>query len=126
MYLLDTNVVINFLDATLPKAGRQLLIGIVDDYPYISVITKIETLGFNFKSANEQNTMETFIAGSTILDIDNEVVNKTIAIRKNTKIALPDAIIAATALVYNFTLLSRNTKDFRNIPELKLQNPWGD
>jgi len=59
-----------------------------------------------------------------VLDIDNEVVLKTIEIRKSIKIALPDAIIAATALVYDFTLLSRNTKDFKNIPELKLQNPW--
>lgn len=124
MYLLDTNVVINFLDASLPKPGMQFLSGIVDDNPCISVITKIEALGFNFRSANEQNTMEAFIAGSTVLDIDNDIVNKTIEIRKSIKIALPDAIIAAMALVYDFTLLSRNTKDFKNIPELKFQNPW--
>ena len=124
MYLLDTNVVINFLDASLPKPGMQLLSGIVDDNPCISVITKIEALGFNFQSANEQNTMEAFISGSTVLDIDNEVVNKTIEIRKSIRIALPDAVIAATALVYDFTLLSRNAKDFNKIPELKLQNLW--
>ena len=124
MYLLDTNVVINFLDASLPKPGMQLLNGIVDDKPCVSIITKIEALGFNFRSANEQDTMEAFISGSTVLDIDNEIVNKTIEIRKNIKIALPDAIIAATALVYDFTLLGRNAKDFKNIPELKLQNPW--
>ena len=59
-----------------------------------------------------------------LTEIDNDIVNKTIEIRKNIKIALPDAIIAATALVYDFTLLSRNAKDFKNIPELKLQNPW--
>jgi len=50
MYLLDSNVVINFLDASLPKQGMQFLSGIVDDNPFISVITKIEALGFNFES----------------------------------------------------------------------------
>ncbi len=124
MYVLDTNVVINFLDASLPKPSMKFLSGIVDNNPCISVITKIEALGFNFRSSNEQNTMVAFISGSTVLDIDNDIVNKTIEIRKSIKIALPDAIIAATALVYDFTLLSRNAKDFNNIPELKLQNPW--
>ena len=124
MYLFDTNVVINFLDASFPKPVMQFLSRIVDDNPCISVITKIEALGFDFPSANEQNAMETFIAGSTVVDIDNDIVNKTIEIRKSIKIALPDAIIAATALVYDFSFLTRNTKDFKNIPELKLQNPW--
>jgi predicted nucleic acid-binding protein len=68
--------------------------------------------------------MEFFISGSTVLDIDKEIVDKTIEIRKSIKITLPDAIIAATALVYDFKLLSRNSKDFKNIPALKLQNPW--
>lgn len=124
MYLLDTNVVINYLDASLPKASMQFVSGIVDDKSCISVITKIEALGFNFQSASEQNTIETFISGSNVLDIDKEIVDKTIEIRKSIKITLPDAIIAATALVYDFTLLSRNSKDFKNIPALKLQNPW--
>lgn len=124
MYLLDTNVVINYLDASLPKPSMQFVSGIVDDKSCISVITKIEALGFNFQSASEQNTIETFISGSNVLDIDKEIVDKTIEIRKSIKITLPDAIIAATALVYDFTLLSRNSKDFKNIPALKLQNPW--
>lgn len=84
-YLLDTNVVINYLDASLPVAGMQLLNAIVDEEPIVSVVTKMETLGFNFKSVPEQNAMETFIDGSAVLDINNDIVNKTIAIRKNKK-----------------------------------------
>jgi predicted nucleic acid-binding protein len=38
---------------------------------------------------------------------------------------LPDAIIAATALVYDLTLLSRNSSDFSGINGLKIINPWG-
>ena len=123
-YLLDTNVVINYLDTSLPLAGMQLLNTIVDEEPIVSVVTKMETLGFNFRFIPEQNAMETFIDGSAVLDINNDIVNKTIAIRKSKRIDLPDAIIAATAIVYELTLVTRNTADFKNINSLKLLNPW--
>lgn len=35
----------------------------------------------------------------------------------------PDAIIAATALANDFTLITRNIKDFKNIEGFKLVNP---
>ena len=123
-YLLDTNVVINYLGASLPVTGMDFLNSIVDSEPILSVVTKMETLGFNFKSSTEQNSMETFVNGSTILDLNNEIVNKTIAVRKSRKIKLPDAIIAATAMVYSLTIVSRNVSDFKNIQGLNFKNPW--
>jgi predicted nucleic acid-binding protein len=51
-------------------------------------------------------------------------VNKTIQLRQKQKIKLPDAIIAATALVNGLALVSNNTKDFKNIPDLELVNPY--
>ncbi len=36
----------------------------------------------------------------------------------------PDLFLAATALEHNLTLVTRNTRDFTSIPELKLFNPW--
>jgi hypothetical protein len=47
--LSDTNVIINYLDASLPELGMQLINIIADEEPIISIITKMETLGFNFK-----------------------------------------------------------------------------
>lgn len=122
-YLLDTNTVINFLGASLPVAGMQLLNTTVDDNPIDSIITKIETLGFNFKSMEEQTIVEIFINGSTVIDLSDDIVSKTIEIRKTKKIKLPDAIIAATALVYDLVLISRNTSDFTNIDGLKVIDP---
>jgi predicted nucleic acid-binding protein len=124
MYLLDTNAVINYLGDTLPARAMQFMNAIVDDNCNISVITKMETLGFAFKSIAEERTMETFISGSNVLVINDEIVNKTIAIRKTKKIKLPDAIIAATALVYGFILISRNTSDFTNIQHLHVIDPY--
>jgi predicted nucleic acid-binding protein len=40
------------------------------------------------------------------------------------RMTLGDAIIAATALVYGRTLVTRNIEDFRWIAELTLINPF--
>jgi predicted nucleic acid-binding protein len=48
----------------------------------------------------------------------------TINICRQSKIKLPDAIIAAIALVHNLTLLTRNVSDFKNISKLIYMNPW--
>jgi predicted nucleic acid-binding protein len=123
-YLLDTNTIINYLEASIPSGGMQLLNTIVDNEPVISIITKMEMLGYNFKSIEEQTTMETFINCSSILDLSSDIVNKTIAKRKSKRMKLPDAIIAATALVYSLTLITRNAKDFRSIEGLDIINPF--
>jgi predicted nucleic acid-binding protein len=57
MYLLDTNTVINYLDNSIPASAILFLNKIVDDACNISIITKIETLGYNFKYNEEKNMM---------------------------------------------------------------------
>ncbi len=59
-----------------------------------------------------------------MLPINEIVVEKTIAIRQAKKIALGDAIIAATALVYNLILISRNLSDFKDIDGLQVIDPY--
>ena len=36
----------------------------------------------------------------------------------------PDALLAATALEHNLTLVTRNTRDFAGIPRVSFFNPW--
>ena len=114
-YLLDTNVVLDFMGRKLPEKSKKLLSEIIDEQINISSINKIELLGFK---DTEQNLID-FVNFSEIYHIDNEVIDKTIALRKKYKIKLPDAIIAATAIVNNFILISHNVKDFQKINELK-------
>ncbi len=122
-YLLDTNIVIHYLNATLPVKGMQLLNSIVDDEPMVSVVTKMETLGFNFTVPSEQTAMEIFINGCNVLDLNSDIVNKTIELRKTIKTKLPDAIIAATAITFGLTLITNNAKDFKNINGLTIIDP---
>ena len=49
---------------------------------------------------------------------DKAVTDKVIELRQTTAIKLPDAIIAATALVHDLTLWTHNTDDFKNVPKL--------
>jgi predicted nucleic acid-binding protein len=55
----------------------------------------------------------------TILPLSEEIVNRTIQLRKQKKIKLGDAIIAATALVHNLQLVTRNIRDFKGIEDLE-------
>ncbi|MEO8819414.1 MAG: PIN domain-containing protein [Ginsengibacter sp.] len=68
--------------------------------------------------------MEDFIKQSTIFNLEESIIIKGIEIRRQYRTKLPDAIIAATAHDLNFTLLTRNTSDFKNISGLDLLNPW--
>ena len=90
---------------------------IVDDTPNISVITKIEILRFKTSDTKYQ-VLKNFIDETAVFGLNDQVVDKTIEICKTNKIKLPDAIIAATALMYNMCLITRNVSDFRNIIDL--------
>lgn len=88
----------------------------------VSVITKIETLGFNAPPEEEKKMLQ-FFSVANIIAITDEIIQLTIHLRKTVKLKTPDAIIAATALVYNHTLFSRNLSDFKNIPGLTVIDP---
>lgn len=53
-----------------------------------------------------------------------EIVDYTIRLRKATKIKVPDAIIAATAITMGAVLVTRNEDDFKCVENLKISNPW--
>lgn len=53
-YLIDSNAVIDYLAGKLPEKGKQFMDSIVDEIPNISVITKIEVLGFKTTTKAEQ------------------------------------------------------------------------
>ena len=96
--------------------------GIIDAMPNVSVITKIELLGFNTSSENYQ-LLVNFMHDATVFDLTGNIVDSSIDIRKKQKTKLPDAIIAATALVFDLVLISRNTSDFKNIQGLQVSDP---
>ena len=120
-FLIDTNVVIDYLSSQLPQASASKL----DNLPgVISVITRIELLGWYNATPEQLNKLNPFIANAHIYNLSEEIILETISLRQKNKIKLPDAVVAATAIVNDLTLLTRNTDDFKNIVGLRVENPW--
>ena len=119
-FLIDTNIIIYLTQGKLKindfaKTGGNL---------HISSISYIETLGYPFQNQDEEKDVTELCEMFERIFLTKEVEKQTILIRKSNKIKLPDAIIAATAMVYNLTLVTHNMDDFKNIQELKILNPF--
>jgi predicted nucleic acid-binding protein len=122
-FLLDSNAVIDFLGAKYPEEGMNLVNSAVDDIPNISIISKIEVLSYK-ASEIEYELLVSFCKDALVIELNDEIVNKTIDLRIQYKLKTPDAIIAATALVYNMILITRNISDFGKVQDLTIINPF--
>ncbi len=122
-YLIDSNAVVDYLSKKFDISQMIFMNEIIDKIPNLSVISKIEVLSFN-ASEEYTNLLADFISDAIVIDLTTDIVDRTILLRKKHKIKLPDAIIAATALVFNHTIITNNEKDFANIKSLKVLNPY--
>lgn len=125
-YLIDSNIVIYLLDKKLPENAEAFLIPIIDESCQLSVITQIELLSWLPPRHEDKLILEVFVEGCHIVDLSTAIVQETIRLRQLYKIKLPDAVIAATALINGWVLVSRNDKDFGKISTLKYINPFTD
>jgi len=113
-YLFDTNALIYLLKGK----SKQLPINDGDNI-LISFITKIELLSHNSAPEEEKN-INKILENLTIIYIDNDLLNKTVNIRKNSGLKLPDSIIAATALRENATLITSDSQIIKKAPEIDI------
>jgi predicted nucleic acid-binding protein len=124
-YLWDTNIVIYYLQQQFPLSAEQFMDDLLrNERPAISAITEIELLCWKTASEKDLEVLYNFINDALVIELEQPIKLKAADIRKTYRIKLPDAIIAATALVYDFTLISRNIADFKNIPALKIIDPY--
>lgn len=117
-YLIDTNVLIDAQMNRLPPKGSRSLADIIDEDFTVSFVTYIEFLGYiNISKATKE-----FMALASVIEIDKDIIDTCIALRKSQSIKLPDAIIASTALSRGLSLITRNVEDFKKINGLKIVN----
>ena len=119
-YLIDTNAVIDYLGNLLPQNGAAFMDNII---PAITTITRIEVLGWYNATTQQLERLKPFIDNTKQYPLDETVIYKTLQLRQQYKIKTPDAIIAATALIYSLILISRNTTDFKIINDLQIIDP---
>jgi hypothetical protein len=115
--IFDTNLLI-YLSKYALKPER-----ILNQATAISIITKIEVLGF--QNNDEYDLRLAMCSELNVIPLTDSIAEETINLRKHYRIKLPDAVIYATALVGNVPLLTNNFKDFQPINgKVRLINPF--
>ena len=118
------NILIYYLNNSIPENKVGKIEKILETSYNISTITKIEVLGWHKITPDIKNKIEIFLNEASIIYIDKNIENKAIEIKQLFKVAVPDAIIAATAIERNMTIVTRNENDFDKIKEIKIYNPF--
>ena len=119
-YLLDTNALIALLDG---HSGLSTVLSSAN-WIGISIISELEFLSFSGITASDKALFQQFKSRVEVLDLyanDISMINAIVTIRQSNKVKLPDAIIAAGAILQGATLLS-NDVGFKSIPGLLVQN----
>ena len=122
-FLMDTSAVIKYLGETFPPQGLTFIDNFINSDCTISFISEIELQVW--KPANPDNLIvfKQFIANTQIIQINDDIIAETIKVRKDYRLKIADAIIAATALALNRTLVADNDRDFTRVPLLQYINP---
>jgi predicted nucleic acid-binding protein len=110
--LVDTDVCIDHLAGVrrLPRGPRRL---------GYSVITRAELLAG--AEGDDERTVRRLLAGMDEIPVDRRVADRAGLLRRGTpSLRMPDALIAASAIVHSMSLCTKNVKDFKGIPALRL------
>ncbi len=110
--LLDTDVLIDSLSGVRPlRIGRPA---------WYSVVTRCEI--FAGSGVNEAGA-RAFLEVLGEIAVDRAIAERAGRLRRGSRIRTLDALIAATALEHDLTLVTRNRRDFERIPDLRLLAP---
>lgn len=118
--LIDSNIIIY---AAKPEHA-DLRRFIAEHAPAVSAVSFVEVLGYHRLTETDRQHFEEFFAAATILPLAEAVLLQAIKLRQIRKMSLGDALVAATALIHNRTLVTRNTKDFTWVPGLTVLDPF--
>ncbi len=118
--LLDSNILI------YGSKGEDAALDAILDRTDLSVasVSRIETLGYDHLTEIEQQWLEIAFDRMSVLPLDEAIVERAIELRRTRMMKLGDAIIAATALIHNLELVTRNIDDFKHVEGLKVRNPF--
>jgi predicted nucleic acid-binding protein len=137
MFVLDTNVVSELRKAKAGKADRGVVSwasGVPSEDLFVSVITILEMeagvllvqrrdpkQGALIRSWLDQHVLPAF--SGRVLSVDTAVAQRCAALHVPDPRSERDALIAATAMVHNMTVVTRKVDDFQ-ATGVPLLNPW--
>lgn len=117
----DSNIIIY-----AAKPENKFLLELLNQQPllYATSVSKVEVLGYPKIESTDRAFFEWFFDTVEIIQLSMPIVDEAVVIRREKNISLPDSIIAASAKLFNFQLVTRNEKDFRKVTGLSLFNPY--
>ena len=118
--LIDSNIIIY---AARPE-HENLRQFIAEHTPAVSAVSYIEVLGYHNLTKADRGLFEEFFAASLILPISQGIIERAVQLRQDRRMTLGDSLVAGTALIHQHTLVTRNTKDFLWVDDLKTLNPF--
>ena len=137
MFILDTNIVSELRKAKAGKADRGVVTsasGVSPEDLFVSVITILELetgvllvrrrdpkQGALLRAWLDQHVLPAF--SGRVLPVDTAVAQRCAALHVPDPRSERDALIAATAMVHNMTVVTRNVADFQ-ATGVPLLNPW--
>ncbi|GHU37650.1 hypothetical protein FACS1894172_21160 [Spirochaetia bacterium] len=116
-FVLDTNAAIYLLKyekVPEPVASADFA---------MSIITRIELLSKRDISSEDEAELRSFMDDLMVVPINEAIEAATIALRRSTKVKLPDAIIAATSIALNAVLLTHDDQLLKlTLPGYRVQD----
>ncbi|MDR0556759.1 MAG: type II toxin-antitoxin system VapC family toxin [Treponema sp.] len=104
--VLDSNTIMDLFNGVIPlEAFKEAL---TDMEQIISVITELELLSFPRIGEEQETKIKLFLERREIVPLTEEIKKKTVEFRRKTHKKLPDSIIAATSIVSDATLITRD------------------
>jgi predicted nucleic acid-binding protein len=136
-FLLDTNVVSEWVKPSPDAKAVQWLAGVDEENVYLSVITfaEIRQGVYEMPQGRRRDSLESWVEYDLLLRFEGRILPVDLAVAKSwsllmaqsikrgTNLNAMDAFIAATAKVHALTLATRNTRHFAKL-EVALTNPW--
>lgn len=117
--LLDSNLII-YASRSEHEALRTF---IAREAPFVSAVSKVETLGYHELGEQEKTFLNEFFGAAEVLPVSEGVIASSIQLRQRRRMSLGDALISGTALTHSLTLATHNTDDFHWIESLDLVDP---
>lgn len=123
-YLLDTNIFIYYFNGDPVVQPIFTEIATAHAIGLYCPISWPELLCYPNLSEAEANQIRAFLRTFTCVALTEPVLERTAQIRRNYRVRLPDALIAACAIETNSILVTRNIADFQRISSINVLNPF--
>ncbi len=87
----------------------------------MATVTEIELFSYADLTLEENDRIEKLLGAFEIVPLDSNIARIAGKLRREQRTKLPDSVIAATALFTGATLVTRNVRDFKRVPNLLVE-----